>query len=330
MIGGNSMWNLSFTACSFSMKKRYSSADFIDLNHRIIGNEKLGNREFECALDAIKYFFEINKMVVNIEDEQRLFSCNLLEEYCGENEKARYLYGKISSGRYGMEYSILDSNTSKEVYKQKMKDAPMMEFYVLVVIPKDNIKTTVQKGMLFFQNIGQYGVKTETTSYMRNYFNELFDFTMWSGNISPEAFLKAVLLRENIVKLHIIKNFVSSDKSDSMAGLGYGKEERTLTKLALSEGFISKIKGFLKGGCRVFEFENKEYDDIKVDVNLGGRMRKISLSNINNLSIIEGLPDDLRDQDSGKIDEERLKNILLKNAEEYMKSMVFTVISRGE
>ncbi|MFR7604647.1 MAG: hypothetical protein ACLUV3_04625 [Oscillospiraceae bacterium] len=35
-------------------------------------------------------------------------------------------------------------------------------FYMFVVIPKDNVKVKVDKGMMIFQNIGVFGVKTIT------------------------------------------------------------------------------------------------------------------------------------------------------------------------
>ena len=35
-------------------------------------------------------------------------------------------------------------------------------FYMFVVIPKDNVKVKVDKGMRIFQNIGVFGVKTIT------------------------------------------------------------------------------------------------------------------------------------------------------------------------
>ena len=87
---------------------------------------------------------------------------------------------------------------------------------------------------------------------------------------------------------------------------------------------MSRIKGYLAGSNRIFEFENKEYSDVKVNVDVGGRVRTIGLNNIENISVIESLPDDLKNID-GDIDTSRLVEIVCKQTEEYMKKVIYCI-----
>ena len=48
----------------------------------------------------------------------------------------------------------------------KPSDVAEKNFYVYIIIPKDNRKVTVNKGMMIFQNIGIFGVKTITCDYL--------------------------------------------------------------------------------------------------------------------------------------------------------------------
>lgn len=73
---------------------------------------------------------------------------------------------KIYSGIYGSSSEIIDGDTEKVRYKKKSSDIDTRPFYLMVILPKDNEKVIVQKGMFIFQNVGQFGVKTITTNLM--------------------------------------------------------------------------------------------------------------------------------------------------------------------
>lgn len=53
-------------------------------------------------------------------------------------------------------------------------------------------------------------------------------------------------------------------------------------------------------------------------------MRTIGLNNIENISVIESLPDDLKNID-GDIDTSRLVEIVCKQTEEYMKKVIYCI-----
>lgn len=312
------MWNLSYTACSFVVKERYKRELAKNLNDKFIeGNE--AETEYE---NILKVFAEYCKKHTNLEDkedEKRLYRVNLVEE--GTKENLDYVLIEIESGRYGFKSNITDKNTQTVTYKQKETDAPLMKFYLTVLVPKDSEMNKVYKGFMFFQNYGQYGVKTETIDGLKKYFSDNFNLTLWVGNISPEIFVETVLKSENIRQIRFIRNIISTDPTDNIR-FTYGREQRIIEKIRFTSIFMNKLTAYLSGVSETFEFESKDYDDVKVNVVTGGRMRTIGLHNIENVSIIEALPDDLKNSE-GDIDTNRFVNIVYVQTTEYMKRVIY-------
>lgn len=311
------MWNLSYTACSFVVREKYQNAEVSDLN----GNFTTCIEPYQTYSGVIEVFKNYCKRNVKLQDkeeEKRLYRMDIISQ--GSDEKLDYLLVEIESGRYGYKSNITDKETQKVEYQQKETDAPLMKFYLTIIVPKNIEDSKVYKGFMFFQNYGQYGVKTETIRGMKKYFSEEFDSILWVGNISPEIFVETMLNAESIKKIVFVRNNVSFDAADNVR-FTYGKEQRVLEKMRLSESFISKLRGYLSGSNRVFEFESKDYDDVKLCINMGGRDRIIGLNNIENISIIESLPDDLKNVD-GDINTQRLVNIVCTQAKEYMKRVI--------
>lgn len=206
-------------------------------------------------------------------------------------------YVKINAGLYGNSSSIIDGNSLEERYNKKATDIDIRPFYLMIVIPKDRHDLKIQKGMFLFQNLGVYGIKTITTKLMKEYFSNKYDITLRCNTIAPDLFVRKVLNNDSIKKLIVIKNIQSQDLADNLSW-GYGREERILSNLTVRGiGFndlVERLSFYAGSRSRVFEFEEREYDGVKVVADIGGRTRIIDLNNIDNLSIIEGIPDEIR------------------------------------
>lgn len=310
------MWNLSYMACSFVLKRKYKQAQRMDLWGKF--ENKNSGEQYANFFEVLSSYCSLHKSLEDNSAEKRLYRMNLIDEQ--QNEGLHYMLIEIESGRYGYKSEITDKDTQKVAYHQKESDAPLMKFYLTVVIPfvKDVV---VYKGFMFFQNYGQYGIKTTTVSALKEYFSNNLDSIMWVGNISPEIFVKTMMKSENIRKLYFVRNNVSRDDADNI-NFTYGKEQRIIERIHFTENFISRMVGYLAGGSRVFEFENKEYENVKVELDIGGRKRTIGLNNIENVSIIESLPDDIKGSD-GELDKDRLVSIICTQAKEYMKHVIY-------
>ena len=132
---------------------------------------------------------------------------------------------------------------------------------------------------------------------------------------------------ESIKKLILIKNLNSFDAADN-SHFGYGKEVRTIANLTFGaaswETLQRKFFHFMGNRFNLFEFEQQEYDTLKLNVSIGGRERTIDLHNLENLSIIEGIPSEIQLAD-GHPDLEKLDEHMAKVAREYLSEMVLEI-----
>jgi len=237
------------------------------------------------------------------------------------------MYAIVRSGAYGSAFDIVDNDTKEVVYQASANQTPEREFYVFIVIPKDNDDVKVQKGMLLFQNTGVYGVKTITTDYMNKHFLASFNLRMTCKTIASQVFIDRILTKENMRKIIMTKNHKSDDSADRTSQ-GYGVETRVLGNLNLYDSFWQKIKSgidhFCKGRFYLFEFDDINYDGLKVVVDIGGKSRTVNLNNIDNLSIIEAIPDEIRLAD-GSPNREKLIEHFIKVADDYLDEMVLAI-----
>lgn len=324
------MFNLSLTACSFHFRKMYSRGNdhVFNLNHPVAITGVDGvEYEFENMMSLFTLFFEQYKIISKNDDRQQSFSCEYNITNYVDVEEFRMHYVKINSGNYGSSSDIYDGKTDKLLYQKKSSDIDTRPFYLMIVFPKDNEKVIVQKGMFIFQNVGQFGVKTITTEYMREFFSNKFGIMLKCNTLAPDLYVKKIMRRDNIKKLVMIKNMKSADVADNIS-IGYGSEVRELSNLCFDDRAWNKIMGLIRhvAGSKysVYEFENNEYDNLKVVVEIGDRIRKIDLHNIENLSIIEGIPDEIKMFD-GHPNLPKLLEYFTTVASEYLQEMVLQI-----
>lgn len=292
------MNDLSITACSFHIRKKNKKGieGICQLNNPQFYKDKEKNEEknFSNFMEVFIDFWEKYGEYNNYADEQKMFSFDKSVKIEGEEENYTYFMGKINSGSYGIESEITDIETNKVVYKKKEKDADIKPFYIFLAVPKKNDKYEIEKGIIIFQNIGAYGIKTITMKYLKDYLIKYFNISIYSGNICPEIFIERLLRDNKINKLIGVKNNISNDNSDNI-GIGYGKQEVAYSKLIIKESMKEKLINFSRGKNRIFELEDSKYDQVKVNVeDRSGRVRTINLNNITNLSIIESIPKEIK------------------------------------
>ena len=324
------MFNLSLTACSFHLKKYNSrNNDIFYLNDKLdIGSNKDGETSTpNDVVGLFESFFNKYAQSVSDGDKQKTFNCVYEKKSCGETDNYRFLYAIIKSGNYGSSSEIKNIETQKIVYNKKANESEEKPFYLFIVIPKDTSRIKVQKGIFIFQNVGTYGVKTITTEYMQDYFSNNFNITLNCKTVAPKIFLEKVLKKDSINKLILTKNNRSNDSSDNLS-YGYGVETRVLGNLRFSETVWQKIfsgfNHFMSGRFTLFEFESIEYSEVKVFVDIGGTQRTINMRNIDNLSVIERIPDEIKGLD-GHPKKDELINHLQKVTDDYLKEMVLKI-----
>lgn len=125
----------------------------------------------------------------------------------------------------------------------------------------------------------------------------------------------------------MIKNHKSNDATDDYY-TGFGTESRIIGNLCFDDKMWNKIMNsinyFIKGKANLFEFQSVEYDKLKLEVIIGEKTRIINLHNIDNLSIIESIPNTIQNLD-GYADIDRLRSHIILVISDYLKEMVLRI-----
>lgn len=317
--------NLSFTACSFFLKKfneRKISNNIYDLNKNIIIH-KDEDIVFENALSLFDEFFQKNNGFNDDKNNSRAFTCDYIGDKV-ENDNYVLYSARIGSGYYGDSSDIININTKNLVHKKTKEEVELKYFYVLIVIPKDNPDLVVNKGILIFQNIGRFGIKTMLCEEMDKYFKLNYNVVLRCYNIAPSLFIDSLLAGNMLKGLTLIRHNKSADSSDNYY-YGCRTEERRFFNIDFKEKglhqLVKKFKRFIDNPHEKFiGDDNEKYDEVKIEIKTGEKNRKISLSNLDNVSIIESLPPGIKN-DSGNADLTKLVNYLKDRIDIYLDNM---------
>ena len=318
------MNNLSLTACSIWLRtknlSKKNSIEIINLNQSII-NKKNKENKYEDFFDIIKKFCSKYSNFVSDDVDQKMFKINTKEIEIKEENNFKYTFIDVKSGGYGIDAEIINRETNEISYTRTKNHAEIMNFKVFFAVPKGN---DVCKGIILFQNIGQYGIKTITTDCLSKFISEEMDLVTTTGNICPEIFVKKILEYDGLKKIVYTRNNISNDKAD-IEDIGYGREERIIMGFSNINKWKERLSGYLNGKNRIYEFENTNYDGVKFVTSIYGRQRTIDINNIKNVSVIEGIPDEIMNS-FGDINEEELKKHFIKVTDEYLEHMVYNKI----
>lgn len=288
--------HLSVRAYSFSFRKYRKKGEsmVLPLDSKIVFTQPDGTQfEYSSALEIFENFIIYSDQIADKEDAQQLFRCKMDPAYTGETEKYHYLLFSVFSGYYGYASEVVDRRTKAVVHNRTKDEADVKEFYVMVVIPKSGEDSPTNRGLIFFQEIGVYGVKTVTTNTLQEFVSNYLKLTFKTQNLAPDFYLKKLFERANVKKIRLARNIESADNTDRLYGLPIGREERAIVPLRVTKELKRKLRYVSEGQYNFFTLDNIHYPEVKMEVTVGGRTRTINLHGLDNLSIEEILPDEL-------------------------------------
>ncbi len=312
--------NLSVRACSFSLKKRYSQLEekVFALDSELSIMHKGECFTFSDAIELFKGFLDAHSETDDKTDTQQLFSCTYNPGNQGENERFRYFAFSVHAGYYGYKSQLIDRKTRSTVHVKTKDQADVKEFYVVVIIPKSSVSCVSKRGLLFFQEIGIYGIKTVTCNALQDYCSENYNITLKTQNLAPDFYLKKIL-EQGIIKKIIIGR-QSNDLADHLYSSGFERDERILTPTKITHELQRKLKFVSESKYNYFIYDGLEYTETKLVIKNGENTRTINLHGIEDLSIEEVLPQDIILAD-GTIDFPRFLSSVLELASDYLDHM---------
>lgn len=307
----------------FQSGKRKSS--YLGLNSPI----QYKNTQYSQAIEFFEAFFAAHHTIENLEEEKRLYYIKTNPAWCGETERYAYIAACIYSGAYGVERDIYDAKSRRKVGSIEKNQAGVMPFFVFVAIPKEGTSTgPINKGLIIFQSMGVYGVKSITCKMINEFSKERMNSTFHTCNVSPSEFLRTFFELGGLKRLKLVNNRLSEDKSDLLSGVSFAKEERILSSFwgNTFSGLVDRLIQFGLNKSAVFELEKgTQYDNVTATIDIGeGRQRTVNLHKYDNMSILEYVPRQY-EKENGHADENTIIQYLCARATEYMEKMDMTI-----
>lgn len=321
------MTNSGLMICSFYLKTRFlrerEELYLLNSNYRT----ENGEHGYSDVLDMMAAFCEKHFAFSDDEKNMKMFSIRDDSVSISETGTYRAMSFTISSGAYGLESNITDRQTKRVKYRRTINDADIKDFKCVVFIPKDAGDTAITKGILIFQTLAAYGVKTISIKQMRAFFAEI-NLTLEIRSVSVRTFIEKLVDNGELHKVTLIKNRVSPDSSNNML-ITTGREERSYIRPRLKNEWLSKFLNFVENKTEtdVFEINDDTYEDIKVTFKLGSCYRTVGLMDIDKFSVVEDIPQTI--YNNGRCDAARLLEYMIETANSYKEKMVFTVNQEG-
>lgn len=325
------MVNSGMMICSFFLKKRYSRGNVENIYK--LNLEYTFKKEddtivsFADVFKLLDVFCEEHYTNVNDEKKSKTFSIEKNSIKYSDTATFRTMSFTIISGAYGIESDMTDSNTNEILFHRDTHVADNKKFNVLVFVPKDVGDSSVIKGILIFQTIATYGVKEITVKNLKNFLKNI-GLSIDTRSISVSALIEKLINDGGLHKITLIKDRISLNDADNML-ISSGREEKSFIKPKLQPAWLQKLLYFFdkKDKTGIYEIEGEEYEDVRVQFDLGGRTRTASLSNIDKFSVIEDFPETI--YNNGRYNKDKLIEYMIETAVAYKEKMVFTADIEG-
>lgn len=308
---------------SFRFKKKNSRKNvFIPFFSNFSGYKEDCKYLCDNVISVIKEFYNSKLKPEQIEYHKKYFGVKNDSFNVEERDNRIYVSFTVICGGYGIKADITDINTDKILFNKKANNADVKDFRIMFAFEKNQEGFIITKGVVLFQVIGQYGVKSLTTSRFKEFLSKEFNVTPFFYTLSTRQVFEKLVEKGNFKKINLIKNHVSP-KFSNMLGINCGKEVRTvaLTGIKEGKGFVDKLFGFATSGKEVYEIDDDEYNDISLTVDVGGRTKTTSIKKLNSFYIVDELPKTVMNAD-GEIIVSEMNNAMIERANNYLDNIV--------
>ena len=318
------MINSGLMICSFYIKDKFSRKEDLKLLNKTISTS---SEDYNNVFEIIKEFCVRFKDYYDDDQKMKMFSIDQSSISTIDENTYSYITFEINSGAYGIESRITNRKTREVKYKRETDDADIKKFHCVVFVPKDNEEIQVNKGIILFQTLGAFGVKSLTTQYIKSFLSEL-DLSFFTRSVSTRLFLEKLINDNKLQKITLIKNSINSDSTDNII-TSTGREETIYYKPRIKESWVSKLLDFADGKrdqSDVFEINDNTYENIKLTFSVNDdntRIKTVGLLELDNFSMVEEIPKSVFN--NGKYKKETLIKYMIEKAEEYSEKIVFEV-----
>ena len=206
--------------------------------------------------------------------------------------------GIVETGEYGYTADLYNVNTETVSYQRIGTDAEMMPFYFLAQLP-----THRDEGVILLQRRSNLGIRTIFLKDFAEDFESSYQgFKVVFNPLVPKQLLNQYLQDGRLTKIRFIRFGLPADLSDAYDAGGHIETEGT-AELVLTPGrgqsfpvvnrLLEVINGRL-GVNEMIELHGHEYDNVKVELDVGGSKKTLDLSDQLNIRAYVDITSDIR------------------------------------
>ena len=201
------MINSGMMICSFFLKKSYSRGT--DNVYMLNGGYDFTNDEgatisFDDCFKMFEMFCSNHHDNTNDDKKMKTFSVERGSVNNYDTDTYRAMAFTVISGGYGIESDLTDSNTNEVLFHRDTHIADNKKFNILLFIPKNQGETIVSKGIMIFQTIGSYGVKSFSLKKMQEFFMSI-GLSLQTRSVSVKTLIEKLIEQGNMYKITLIK-----------------------------------------------------------------------------------------------------------------------------
>lgn len=307
---------------SFRLKKKYTKKEeFIPFYSDFSKNKDDCIYSCDNIIDVIEEFYKSKILPEQLDYHKKYFGAKKDSFKIIEKNDRIYVSFTVICGAYGIKSEITDIDTNEILFKRKTNNADVKDFRIMFAFARNQDTFEVNKGVILFEVIGQYGVKTLITNKLREFLSNNFHVIPFFYTVSTREAFEKLVEKGSFKKINLIKNEVSPNFSN-MLGINCGKEVRTVAVASIREkkNFVDKLLNFATSDKEVYEIDD-EYDDISITIDMGGRTKTTSIKNFSSLYIVEELPKDVLDID-GEMIVQKIDDAMMQYANDYLDNIV--------
>lgn len=193
--------------------------------------------------------------------------------------------GLYETGEHGTESPLYDVKQKRISHRKQRTEADMLPFYFLFVLPKSDVTARRQRGILLLGRHKNFGVRTITIPHLKHYVEGNFPGlslqiqrivpATLAHSLAEQGALKAIRLQKSRFPTTLEGLLTEEDKKNFQSIEIVVKAKRKGAFPSISR-FAELLSG--RGSMQSFYVsDDLQCDNIKLDVEVGGRMRRIDI-----------------------------------------------------
>jgi hypothetical protein len=201
--------------------------------------------------------------------------------------KERLVSGILETGEYGYESELVNFKTKQITHHREEEEAEVLPFYFLFYLPKDK-----NCGVILLQRFAQYGIREAMENALRLQIDKSEKkITLRINQLVPREYVQDYLKKGRLLSVSFTQFKVRRDFADQWAH-GSKEEDYGRTEFVIHakrKGFLplsKKLKEVISGDreiSKMIEIKNFDYDAVKIQVDLEGKLRTIKLDKLDKI-----------------------------------------------